>query len=130
MQDRCADVATRQREGLLGLGPDFVIECLVVERVGDSGWQTGIAQHRLESASRSSPASAWAPARRRQRINVARRIEDPGADRLVERPDRIAPLIRAHPRGDPQQPQASGMALFVVRREVSGVVDVRVEDPQ
>ena len=53
-----------------------------------------------------------------------------GAERRVQRADGVGAVLGARPGGHPQQPQARGVAGLVLGREVGGVVDVRVEQPQ
>ena len=121
VQDRGADVLAGQRQRLLGLRPHLVVERGVVERVGQLGWQTGL---RAISAPERPRSRARAPTRR-QRIDVRGVSKIRRADRCVQRPDRVAPVLRARPRGHPQQPQPGRVSGLVLRREVRVVVDVR-----
>ena len=58
---------------------------------------------------------------------VGRGVEDPGADRGIERADRGAAVLGPRPGGDAEQPQARGVAGFVPGGEVAVVVDAGVD---
>ena len=118
MDDRRPDVLAGQRQGLVASRADLGVERGVVQRVGEFGGQAGRRQDRLEEGPGAAIA-AIGP------IGLGGGVEDPGADRRVQRPDRSPAVFGPGPRGDPQQPQPGGVPVLVAGREVAVVVDGR-----
>jgi hypothetical protein len=94
VDDRGADVLAGQRERLVGFRPEFAVPAGVIEGVSEPGGQAGLLQQGLDELAAS-------PFLRSQRGRGSG-VERPGADRLVEGPDRLAAVLGAGPGGHPQ----------------------------
>src|SRR3954452_472116 len=128
VDDRSADVLAGQHERLLTLRADFVVPGpLLVQRIGQVGAQTGLAQDRLDELPGAAPLTVLLLV---GDIGGCRTVENVRSEDRLERVQRLRTVLGARPSGHPQKPQPGRVPSFVLRRKVRVVIDVGVDQPQ
>src|SRR3954447_9696376 len=128
VDDRSADVLAGEHERLLSVRADFVVPGpLFVQRIGQVGWQTGLAQDRLDELPGAAPLTVLLLV---GDIGWWRTVENVRSEDRLERVQRLRTVLGARPSGHPQKPQSGRVPSFVLRRKMRVVIDVGVDQPQ
>ena len=128
VNDGRAHVLPRQRERRVRLFPDLEVPRLVIERLRQLQRQASLGEDRLRELARP------APFKRSAGIALAgglwSSVEDVRSEGGIQRRYHLAAMLRACPGRHPQKPQPGGVASFVLRWKVRGVVDLGVDQAQ